>query len=323
MVTRLHSSHFEALRSFIGTLHSTWHPVRNQPPAHVQDIPVMGHSGKDITSTKVVMVGLKCSPLHRLQDKGCHPQVHRECLQDCLKTIQSIGQHLAALLLNLDLLPVHVGDPRVASQRNDSSRVRNSETDMSPGLRTCLQCPRFPTTIMMQMKKATIRRTWAVQKAICQSAWSKLNSPWSNLPKGWGRSSTVHSTSGTKYGWLGFWRSSIGPLSGGRSVWNRFEMDRCTGRRQLQIFWRHLRTASCWIISIMMNRFSGGGWRWFWRNVQAKFRRRGKKQGGATCTQRRIWESVQVHRREVISQSCQIQRSWLWFAGCWMARIWF
>ena len=77
MVTRLHSSHSQALCSFISTLHSRWHTVRNQPPAQAKNIQVMGHSCKDMTSTKVIMVGLKCTPLPRFQDKGHHLQVHR------------------------------------------------------------------------------------------------------------------------------------------------------------------------------------------------------------------------------------------------------
>jgi len=70
----------------------------------------MGHRGKDMTCTKVVMGGLKCSPLRSSQDKGRHLQVHRECLQDRRKIIQSISQHLPARLRNLNLIPAHLGD---------------------------------------------------------------------------------------------------------------------------------------------------------------------------------------------------------------------
>jgi hypothetical protein len=71
----------------------------------------MGHSGKDMTFTKMVMVGLKYSPLLRFQDKCRHLQVPAECLQNRRKTIQSIGQHLPPLILHLNILPVHLGDP--------------------------------------------------------------------------------------------------------------------------------------------------------------------------------------------------------------------
>ena len=70
----------------------------------------MGHHGKDMTRTKVVMAGLKCSPLRSSQDNGCHLQLHRECLQDRRKIIQSISQHLPARLLHLNLIPAHLGD---------------------------------------------------------------------------------------------------------------------------------------------------------------------------------------------------------------------
>ena len=263
MVTCLHSSQFQILRTFINILHSTWHTVRNQPPVQAKDFQVMGHSGNNMTSTKVVMAGLKCSPLCRFQDKGPHLQVHWECLQDCRTTIQSIGQHLPSLILHLNLLPVHPGDHRLASQWKHSSCLQNRRTQMSQGLLTSLHCRWFPMTIMMQKMRAIIRWTWAVQKANCQSASSKLNSPGSNLTKRWGRLTTVRSTSGRKYGWLGFWRRSIGPLSRGRTVWNSFKMDPCTGRQQLQILWWQSRTGCDWIISIMMNGFGRRGLRCF------------------------------------------------------------
>jgi len=67
IVTLLSSCHFQACGSLITILHSTWHTtVRNQPPAYADNFKGMGQSGKDITSTKVVMVSLKCSPLRQL-----------------------------------------------------------------------------------------------------------------------------------------------------------------------------------------------------------------------------------------------------------------
>lgn len=43
------------------------------------------------------------------------------------------------------------------------------------------------------------------------SARGKLNSPESNLPKGWVSPTIAHETSGRKYQWLGPWGRSIGP----------------------------------------------------------------------------------------------------------------
>jgi len=94
MVIHLHSKHFQALCSFISTLHSIWHTVWNQPPVQANDIQVRGHSGKDMTSTKVVMVGLYCSPFHRFQNMGHQVQVCWECLQDCRKTICQLANIL-------------------------------------------------------------------------------------------------------------------------------------------------------------------------------------------------------------------------------------
>jgi len=220
MVTLLHSSHYQALRSFITILHSTRHSVPNQPQAWANNIQVMGHRGKDMTSTKAVMGSLECFPSRSSHDKGRHLQVHRECLQDRRETIQSIGQHLPALHLHLDLLPAQLGDHQLASQRNHSCRLWSRGKQMSQGLQTCPHCRRFPTTNTMQMMGVTIRQTCAVQRVNPQSAWSKPNSPWSNLPTEWGRPTIVRSTSGRKYGWLGSSRKSISPSSRRRTDWN-------------------------------------------------------------------------------------------------------
>jgi len=161
----------------------TWHTtVHNQQPVLANYFEVMGHSGKGMTSTKVVMASLKLFPSRKFQDKGRHLQVHREYLQDCQTTVQSIGQHLPAVLLHLDLFPVHLEDHPLDSQRNNYLRLRINGNQMSRGLQTCPHYRRFPMTIMMQMMSATIHQTWAVQRANSQSAWSKPNSPWSNLP---------------------------------------------------------------------------------------------------------------------------------------------
>jgi hypothetical protein len=63
MVTRLHSRYIQVLRSILSTLNSTSHSVCNQLPAEANNIQGMGYSGKDMTSTKVVMGGLKHFPL--------------------------------------------------------------------------------------------------------------------------------------------------------------------------------------------------------------------------------------------------------------------
>jgi len=71
----------------------------------------------------------------------------------------------------------------------------------------------------------------------------------------------------------------------------------------------------------MLNGFASSGLKYFWRNVQAKFEKRGNREGRATSDWRQIWESMCAKMWEVTSQSCQIQCSWLWFGGCRMARI--
>jgi hypothetical protein len=52
-----------------------------------------------------------------------------------------------------------------------------------------------------------------------------------------GSPTLLHSTSGRKYGWLGFSRRSNSLLSRDRTVLNSSEMDPRAGRWRLQIFW--------------------------------------------------------------------------------------
>jgi len=59
--------------------------------------------------------GFHMFPLHTFQNQGCHLQVHWEYLQDQWNTIKSIGQCLPALILHLDLVQIHLGDPSLAS----------------------------------------------------------------------------------------------------------------------------------------------------------------------------------------------------------------
>jgi len=153
------------------------------------------------------------------------------------------------------------------------------------------------------------------------SALSRQNSPWSNLPKGWGSPTWLHSTSGRKYRWLGFFRRSIGPLCGDKTIWNSCEMYPSTGRRRLQIIWRLSGPGCFGNIQIRLNGFSNCGLGSFWRNVQTRSWRRGRREGEATSIQRWIWVSTLAKSQEVTSMSCQIRLSWLWFVECRMATM--
>jgi hypothetical protein len=173
----------------------------------------------------------------------------------------------------------------------------------------------------MQIMRVTISRTWAKPKPKSESAWSKRNSAWSNLPKGWGSLTLVPSTSGRKYGALGFSSRSIGPSSRDRTIWDCREMDPCCGRRSLQIFWRLSSSGCLWKQLIMLNRFGDNGLSSFWRNVPARLRRRWRRQGKASRDRRGMWECVQAKIRMVTSESYQIQPSWLRLVECRMAPI--
>jgi hypothetical protein len=116
---------------------------------------------------------------------------------------------------------------------------------------------------MMQILRATIRWTLAGQKAKPQPACSDQHYPSSNLPTGWGSPTVVHSTSGRKYRWLGFFSITISPESRDRTVCNTSEMDTSTGRRQVQMFWRHSKPCCNWKLSILLNGFSNSGFRCF------------------------------------------------------------
>jgi len=255
-------SNLLALCSWITILHARWHTVRNPPTWQAKDVKCIGHSGKDMTFTKVVMVGLKRSPLHSTQNNGPYLLVHPSCLLDCQETIHWIGQHLPALLLHLNHLPAHQGDPPSSFPWTDSGLKQNPMKRRSQGSRTHSHCWGSPTTNMVPTMGALIHWTWAIQVANPPSAWNKLHSPSSNLPNGWGRPTTVQSRSGWWYEWLAFWNNSIGPLSRGRTVSICIEMDPCSGKQWLQIIWWHSRTGSEWIHLNILNRFTSSGLRY-------------------------------------------------------------
>jgi len=174
---------------------------------------------------------------------------------------------------------------------------------------------------MMRMKRLRIHLTLAVQMANCQAAQWKPNCSWSTLPKEWGMPTTVRSTSGRKYGWWGYCRSNISPVSRGRTVWNSFQVVPCTGRQRLEIIWQHSRTACDWKILIMLNGFISSAWKWFWRNVKGKFGRRGQREGKATSKWQLTWVSMPAKGHEVTCPSCQIQHSWFSFTRCRVVKI--
>lgn len=260
MVTLLHSSQFQALCIFVTIFHSTWHSaVCKQQLTQAEDFQVVGHCGRVMTSTKGVMASLKCSPFCSSQEMGRHPQVQWVCHQDLEVTLWSISQHLSAQFLHLDMLMVSLEDFPLAFQCQGSSCQWKCREQISQGLCTGSDCCRYGTTNMMQILRVTICQTWAVQRPNPQLACSKLNSPGSNLWKGWGRPTRMHSTSGRKNGLLGFLRKRICLLSGGRTVWISFVMYSSTGRQWLEIFWRHSRTGCHLVISKILNRFGSSG----------------------------------------------------------------
>jgi len=71
----------------------------------------------------------------------------------------------------------------------------------------------------------------------------------------------------------------------------------------------------------MPSGFGNSGWRWFGRNVQARFGGRGGREGEATSDRWWIWVSARAKQPEVSSESCQIQLPWLWFVESWMATM--
>ena len=250
----------------------TWHQAISQALVLPKDIQFMGHHGKHMISPTEVMVDLKRSPLSNPQDMGHHLQAHLGCIQHRLETLQSFGWYRPPLLPE-DNLAAHPGYTLSASQRNNISWMRNHAGQMLQGLPICPHYQIFLMTNTMQIIRETICRTCVVPQGEPQSAWSNHDSPWSHFHKAWGSPTLVLLTSGRKYGWLGFWRLRITPLSGDRTVWNSLEMEPCTGKRLLQILCWHSTTDCHWRVLIMLNGFGDGGLRWFSRNAQTWFGR--------------------------------------------------
>jgi len=224
IVTCLRILHFKVLPSFITLPHSTWHQAHNQGVVQPYHIRVMGHCGKDTMSSKKVMVDLKCSALSNSPERGHDLQVHLKCHKHRLETLQSFGQHLPPRP-NTDNVLGHQRATLLAYQQNDFSQIRNPGGQKLPGLWICPHVQWFLMTNSMQMMWVTIGQTGVGLKANPQSAWRKQNSTQSNFPKGWCSQTLVHSTSGRRYGWLGFWGRSIGPVFWNRTVCNSSGME--------------------------------------------------------------------------------------------------
>ena len=123
----------------------------------------MGHHGNLMISPTEVMVDLECSPLSNSLDMGRHLEAHLEVLQHRLETIQSFGCHHPRLL-HQDNCPAHLGDPPLASQQTDFSRLWNRGGQMMQGFPICPHYQPYPMTNTMNSMGATIRRTWAEGK---------------------------------------------------------------------------------------------------------------------------------------------------------------
>jgi len=255
MVMCLHCSLRQALCSFSTIVHRPSHTVRNLLPAQALNFAVMGHSGKDMTSTKVVMVGLKCSALRRFQDKWWPLRLHSDCHQAHWDTIPKICRPHRTPIFHLNLLLIHLGDPPFASKWHYYHCELNNGMLMFDALRMCPKCQRYSTTNLRLITRKMICSTWAVMKANHQSACSKPHSSWSNMPLWWGRQTTAHSTSGRLHGWLRFARISIAPVLWTRTAKHIFQMNRCTQCYHFQMYWWHIRTTYCYNIVLMLNVF--------------------------------------------------------------------
>jgi len=157
IVTLLRSQHFQVLPSSTTLPHWTRRQARDQTQVQPKDVWLMGHCGKDTTFPKEVMIDLECSPPphSHSQDRGGDLQAHLECLQHHLETFQSFCRHLPPLL-QMGKFLAHLGDPQLASQQNDFSRLWNSAGPMLPGLLICHNCQRFSMTNSMQTMRLII-----------------------------------------------------------------------------------------------------------------------------------------------------------------------
>jgi len=147
----------------------------------------------------------------------------------------------------------------VSLRMKDFSHWQNGGKWMPQETWACPYLKRCHSTNMTQMMRLMSGPTWAMERANLQFAQSNLNSSWSCFPNGSGRPSTVRWTSRRKNVWLGFWRQSISLFSVGRTIWNSFQTDPCTGRQLCQMLWRQSWTGCCWMISMMVNGFGGSG----------------------------------------------------------------
>jgi hypothetical protein len=230
------------------------------------------------------------------------------CLKDYREIIWLFCQKYPALL-HWNIIPTHLGHLHQDQDRHDAGQQWKGGIGsvlklwMSPHCRMC------PMTTRRLMLIVTILWPVVVPKAKTQAAWMKLNTPWTDLVKGWFGPTSVNSICLIKSQWRGFCSECSGALGRDRTAQYNCKIDRSTSSRQLVNFWQYHRTGWDEKVFKTLNGSSHSVWKCIWQNVWAWFKlQRGLKQL-ATSNRLQIGESTWQMKQQVPIWSWQIHYS--------------
>jgi len=180
LVTRLPSNHFQELHSSTTIYHLTWQQVCNQAPISTKDCQGMTHHGNDMKSPNVIMVDLKCSPLHSSHNKGYHLHVHCTYFRYCRNRLSSVAD-IVQLYSSITSVWSH-REPTQCCQCNESSLLQSCGKPIFQGYWTWCHFQSCPMINIILLIRAMIHQTWVVQKAKLKPGWRKPNSHRRTLP---------------------------------------------------------------------------------------------------------------------------------------------
>jgi len=255
----LRSYHLPALPHSATLPHWTCFQDYEQALVQPKDIQVMGHRSNQMNFPMEDMADMKCCPLRNSQDTGHHLNTPLECLQHRLNRIQLFGIYLPPPLYQ-DNFKQYLGDPPLASKRNDFSLLRNCAREMYAAITNLPPLPDISadkyeadneSDDLLGLGSATGKALMHLKqfaKRMGQSNFSTFNK-WKKV-------------------WVAGWLEEKHTLSiRGENHMKQRKMDPCTGRWYLQIFWRLSSPGCVWTTFIILNGCSEIALICFWRTV--------------------------------------------------------
>jgi hypothetical protein len=177
----------------------------------------MRHTGKDTISPKEVMVDLKGSHLSNSPNRGRHRQAHLESLQHCIGNIPVI-RPTSFSSTPYGQLPGAPGRPPISlPTKRFKPAAEPPRTDVA-GIADLPPLPEIAYDEFDADYESDDSLYLGGDEGKAPTSLKHTEFSLKQFAKKMGSPTLVHSTSGRKYGWLGYSRRSIGQLSRYRTV---------------------------------------------------------------------------------------------------------